>query len=160
MVEKIADVQPPSGLKRWLFRLPLAFYRAGLGWLLGSRFVLVEHLGRKSGSTRQVVLEVVDSEPSEGSYVVVAAWGEKADWFQNIKAHPEVVYQVGRRRFEGRAEILSRDQAAKVFLDYGRRYPRMLQELMRFVGYRVETNEAAYRQLADFLPVVKLCSEG
>jgi deazaflavin-dependent oxidoreductase (nitroreductase family) len=160
LVEKIADVAPPSGLKRWLFRLPLAFYRAGLGWLVGSRFVMVEHLGRKSGLPRQVVLEVVDSQPSGPSHYVVAAWGEKADWLQNVKAHPEVEYQVGRHRFMGRAEILSCDQAAEVFLDYGRRYPRMLQELMRLVGYRIEADETVYRQLADFLPVVKLCSKG
>lgn len=156
MVEKISNVQPPAGLKRWLFRLPLALYRAGLSWLLGSRFVRLDHIGRVTGKVRSVVLEVVDTDKQAGIFYVVAAWGEKADWFRNIKANPQVTYQVGRKRYRGLALQLPREEAEKVFLSYGKAYPRLLQELMHFIGYRIERNEAAYRELAGILPVVKL----
>jgi deazaflavin-dependent oxidoreductase (nitroreductase family) len=159
MVEKISDVKPPSGFTRWLFRLPLSFYRVGLGWMLGSRFVQIEHTGRVTGKTRQVVLEVVHSDRIPGVFFVVAAWGDQADWYQNIKVKAEITYQVGRQRYEGLAEQLPREEAEQIFLRYGREHPRMLQELMRFVGYRVEASEQAYRQLADHLPVVMLSPE-
>jgi deazaflavin-dependent oxidoreductase (nitroreductase family) len=159
VVEKTRDVPPPSGFKRWLFRLPLKLYKAGLGWLLGSRFVLLEHIGRVSAKTRQVVLEVVEHEQPVGGYYVVAAWGEQADWFQNIKVNPQITFQVGRRRFKGHADVLSREEAERVFLEYGRKHPRMLQELMNFVGYRIQRDEASYRDLAGHLPVVRLSSD-
>ncbi len=123
---------------------------------MGSRFVQIEHTGRVSGEARHVVLEVVDADKQAGVYFVVSGWGEKADWFRNIKANPKIVYQVGQQRYAGSAEQLPREEAEAVFLAYGRKHPRMLQELMRFVGYRMEASEEAYRALAGHLPVVKL----
>lgn len=156
MVEKLSEVKPPSGLTRWFFRLPLAMYKAGLGRLLGSRFVRIEHEGRVTGKPRQVVLEVVSSDRSHGVFYVVAAWGESADWFQNIKANPVIRYQVGSQSFNGVAEVLPVEQAGKIFVDYGRRHPRMLQSFMRAVGYQINRDEESFRALADHLPVVKL----
>lgn len=159
MVEKTRDVPPPSGFKRWLFRLPLKLYKVGLGWLLGSRFVWLEHIGRVSGKTRQVVLEVVKHERPADHFYVVAAWGDQADWFKNIKVNPGITFRVGRRCFTGHAEVLPREEAERVFLEYGRKHPRMLQELMHFVGYRIQRDEASYRDLAGHLPVVRLSPE-
>ena len=34
---------------RWIVRAPIPLFRAGLGWLFGGRFVMAEHIGRKSG---------------------------------------------------------------------------------------------------------------
>lgn len=70
----------PSGLLRLLLRLPTWLYRIGLGWTLGGRFLLLQHIGRKSGLQRETVLEVVWSDPPRRAYVVVAAWGARADW--------------------------------------------------------------------------------
>ena len=46
---------PPKGLLRLDFRVPVYFYRFGLGWLLGGWFVLINHLGRKTGQPHQAV---------------------------------------------------------------------------------------------------------
>src|SRR5690606_12262413 len=45
---------------RSLVRAPIALYKAGLGWLLGSRILMLEHRGRSSGLRRYVCLEVVE----------------------------------------------------------------------------------------------------
>jgi deazaflavin-dependent oxidoreductase (nitroreductase family) len=108
---------------------------------------------------RRVVLEVVDADKKAGVFFVVSGWGEKADWYKNIKASPKIRYQVGRQRYAGTAEQLPCEDAEQVFLTYGSKHPRMLQELMRFVGYRIEASEEAYRALAIHLPVVKLSPE-
>jgi deazaflavin-dependent oxidoreductase (nitroreductase family) len=118
--------------------------------------VQIEHTGRVTGRARNVVLEVVDADKPAGIFYVVAAWGEKADWFRNIKANPQVTYQVGRKRYRGVAVPLSREDADRVFLKYGKAHPRLLQELMQFVGYRIERDETAYLELAGYLPVVRL----
>ena len=45
---------------RWLVRAPINLYRVGLGFLFGTRLLMLEHVGRRTGARRYVVLEVVD----------------------------------------------------------------------------------------------------
>jgi deazaflavin-dependent oxidoreductase (nitroreductase family) len=68
----------------------------GRGGILGGRFLLLEHIGRKSGRTRQTVLEVVGHDAESGRYVVASGWGTRSDWFQNVERGPRVTVQVGR----------------------------------------------------------------
>jgi hypothetical protein len=64
---------------RLAFRLPIYLYRLNLGWLLGHRFLLLVHRGRRSGLRRETVLEVVRYNPATKESVVLSAWGERAD---------------------------------------------------------------------------------
>ena len=80
MSTKLRDTRPPHGLMRWLLRAPVWLYRLGLGGLLGDRFLLLTHIGRKSGQLRQNVLEVVEHDEATGAYVIASGWGDKADW--------------------------------------------------------------------------------
>ena len=54
----VKNVQPPAGLTRFLFRIPINVYRLRLGRLFGSRLLLLSHIGRVSGKPRRTVLEV------------------------------------------------------------------------------------------------------
>jgi len=82
---------------RWFVRTPIWLYRARLGGLFGSRLLMLEHVGRKSGRSRYVVLEVVDL-PAPGGYVVVSGFGARAQWFRNIRANPQVRVCLGSRK--------------------------------------------------------------
>lgn len=144
------------GWKRWLARLPIGLYRMGLGRLMGQRFLLLEHRGRRTGLPRRSVLEVVSRDPTSGSYFVAAAWGEKADWLQNLRVHPEAWVQVGSRKWEVRAEELPEARAGDHFVEYGRRYPTALRMLASFLGFEMEPSGEAYRALAAHIPVVEL----
>ena len=62
------------------FRLPIPLYRARLGSLLGRRFVLINHIGRRTGQQRQVVVEVVERDPQTGAVTVAAGFGKRTDW--------------------------------------------------------------------------------
>ncbi|MGD2159491.1 MAG: nitroreductase family deazaflavin-dependent oxidoreductase [Anaerolineales bacterium] len=154
MPTKIKEVQPPRGLNRILYRLPILLYRLRLGWLLGDRFLLLIHTGRVSGAPRQTVLEIIRHDKKGDAYVVVSAWGEKSDWYRNIKKTPQVIVQVGRKRVEAVAERLSQEDAEREILDYARRYPRLLRALARLMGYQLEDSEQDYRALARLVPVV------
>lgn len=156
MVEKVKDIQPPRGLARLAWRAPIWFYRFGLGGLLGERFVLLNHIGRKSGKLRQAVLEVVQHNLEAGIYMVVSGFGEKADWYQNVTAHPEITIQVGRKRMAARAERLPLPQATEVLLDYNRRHPAALRTLSGILGYHTDGSEADVRFLAGVVPIIAL----
>jgi monovalent cation:H+ antiporter, CPA1 family len=71
--------QPPRGMPRWLARLPLGLYHAGLGGLLGQRFLMLTHTGRKSGQPRQAVLEVVRYDEATGTVIIVSGFGPQSD---------------------------------------------------------------------------------
>jgi len=123
MAEKIKDVDSPRGLARLAWRAPIWFYRLGLGGLLGGRMLLLNHTGRKSGKARQNVLDVVRRDEQADAYIVASGFGEKADWYKNVMAYPEVKIQVGSRHFYARAERLPLEQATAEMLDYNRRHP-------------------------------------
>lgn len=57
---------------RTLMRAPIWTYRAGLGFVFGSRLLMLEHIGRKSSLPRQVVLEVV-GRPAPDTVTLVFA---------------------------------------------------------------------------------------
>ncbi len=147
----------PRGLKRWLLRMPIWLYRFGLGGLLGGRFIMLTHIGRKSGLPRQVVLEVVNHDEATDTYYIASGWGEKSDWLRNVEKTPRVLLHAGRRRFEAIATRLSPEDAAEQLLMYNRRYPGSMRALARIMTDQPFTGSADdRRRLAQFVPVVAL----
>lgn len=146
-LRQVGAAEPPRGLKRLLFRLPLWLYRLELGWVLGGRFLLLNHIGRKSGRPHQTVLEVADHDPISDVYSVASGWGEKSDWYRNLRAHPQVTIRVGGRKLAVTAELLSPEASAEAMVSYGRRYPKVAPTLARVMGYEVEPSERGYRAL-------------
>ena len=154
MIEKIKDVRPPRGLARLGFRLPIWLYRLGLGGLFGTRFLLLTHVGRKSGQERQTVLEVVRYDRETSTFVVAAGFGTGSDWYRNIRANPRVTVQCGRRRWKMTSEFLSAEQGGEILLDYARRYPLILRELTTVLGYRIDGSPESIRALGQALAMV------
>jgi deazaflavin-dependent oxidoreductase (nitroreductase family) len=109
---------------RWLVRAPIAIFRAGGGFLFGGRLLLLEHIGRTSGLTRYVVLEVV-ARPARGSFVVASGFGAKAQWYRNVVAHPQVrVRWSSRPAAPATATLLSRAESASILAAYVAQHPR------------------------------------
>ncbi len=153
----LADTRPPHGLARFAVRLPIWLYRVRLGWLLGDRFLMLTHTGRKSGLPRQVVLEVVHHDKATGAYIIASGWGEKSDWFRNIQKTPQVTVQAGGRRFGAVAVRLSLEEAERELLDYARRHPMAFQELAGLMaGQRLKSTPEDCRLLARSVPLVVL----
>jgi len=155
MSSSLAATHPVRGLLRLGVRLPLVLYRVHLGRLLGERFLMLTHIGRKSGKPHQTVLEVVDYDRATDAYVVTSGWGEKSDWFQNVLKTPHVVIHVGRQRLEVRAERLSVDEAERWLLNYAQRHPRTFRELAKFMtGESLRGTREDCRRVAESVPVV------
>ncbi|MGD9697312.1 MAG: nitroreductase family deazaflavin-dependent oxidoreductase [Thermoleophilia bacterium] len=109
---------------RLLVRAPLWVYRARLGFLFGSRMLLLEHTGRRTGAVRRAVLEVI-GHPDPGTYVVASGFGERAQWYRNVLADPQVRVAVSRHGpAPATARALPAQEAAAVLAAYGTHHPR------------------------------------
>jgi deazaflavin-dependent oxidoreductase (nitroreductase family) len=142
--------RPPRGPVALLVRLPIVLYRAKLGWLLDSRFLLLRHRGRRSGILRSTVLEVVHRDPSIDAYYVAAAWAGRAQWFRNASADPQVSVTVGRRSFEGMANILDAGERRRVLDQYRLKHGAAMRGLQRLFGH------ATFDELVEATPIVEL----
>jgi deazaflavin-dependent oxidoreductase (nitroreductase family) len=151
------DIQlppPPRGWKAGLWRAPIWFYRIGLGGLLGKRFLLLNHIGRKSGQSRQAVIEIVKIDSRTDTYYSVSGFGEKAHWFQNIMYTPGVTIQVGGRKMSAHAERLSWEAGEAVLMEYSQKHPTALRELSKILNIPYDGSPESVHAMAKALPVI------
>lgn len=148
----------PARVRRRLFRLPLALFRARLGWLFGGRLVCVEHVGRRTGRHRRVVLEVVTRDRVSGGFVVASGFGAGADWYRNLRAHPRTAVTVGLRRVPVIAHQLPAERAAAVMVEYGHAHPWLARRIARFMGFVVDGTDEDYSAVGRSVPFLLLAS--
>ena len=155
-MEIVKNVRPPSGLSRVLFRLPIHLYERGLGWVFGHRMLLLNHVGRVTGKPRQVVLEVVERDARDGSYVVVSGWGSTAAWYRNVQHTPEVTIQTGRSTVPVTAVPVPTEEGADVMARYGAKHRTAAKFLLpRVMGYKVDGSVADFRAVGRQMPFIR-----
>jgi deazaflavin-dependent oxidoreductase (nitroreductase family) len=142
---------------RSIVRAPVWIYRARLGFLFGSRLLMLEHTGRKTGAPRYVVLEVVDT-PAPNVRIVASGFGEKAQWLRNVRANPRVrLFISGHRPVLAVARELDEAERHVALLAYAKRHPRAWERLRPVLestlGTPLDTSGTA-------LPMVALTSRG
>lgn len=138
---------------RRLMRAPIWLYRARLGFLFGSRMLMLEHIGRKSGARRYVVLELID-RPAPGAYVVVSGFGTRAQWFRNLRANPSARVWTGpRAAVPATARELNPDEAARSLRSYTSRHRRAWNALKPAIE---NTYGAPIDENAPGIPLVEL----
>lgn len=152
----VKNIQPPTGLSRLLFRIPIYAYRLGIGWLIGDRLMLLHHVGRVSGKQRQTVLEVVTHDPADDSFVVASGWGPAAAWYRNVVHTPEVNVQVGRRTIPVTAVPLPENEGADIFAAYAAQHRIAAKHLLpRLMGFAVDGSDADFRAVGQRMPFVR-----
>lgn len=136
--------------------MPIWLYRLRLGWFLGNRFVMLTHIGRKSGLPRRTVVEVVRFDPDADTVIIASGWGEKADWFLNLQKNPQVDVQIGRRRFKAVSQRLPVEEATRELCNYADRHPIAFKELTRLMTGSHGSSLADCNALAEIVPVLAL----
>ncbi|WP_040711032.1 nitroreductase family deazaflavin-dependent oxidoreductase [Nocardiopsis potens] len=145
----------PNGLERHRHRLPVHLYRWRLGWLLGGRFLLLAHIARRSGRVLRTVVEVVEHDPVSGAYLVCSGFGERSDWYRNLRARPRAAAQVGLRLLRVEADFPEPGEGAELMARYAARHPRAAGAPAGCpAGTPVPAEE--YRRLGRCLPFVRL----
>lgn len=84
---------PAQPWQKLMFKSPILLWRLGLGPLFGPIILMLSHTGRKSGLVRRTALEY---HVLDGRIYLVAAFGERAQWYQNVLTDPYVTVQTGR----------------------------------------------------------------
>ena len=114
---------------------------------------MLEHVGRKSGARRFVVLEVV-GHPAPDTYVVASGFGEGAQWFRNLIANPQVRVSIaGHGPRAATARRLPAAEADAALADYVSRHPRAWA---KFKNVLERTLGAAISEHNTPLPMVGL----
>ncbi len=136
-----------------LMRAPIWIYRMRLGFLFGSRMLMLEHVGRRTGIRRRVVLEVL-AHPEPGTCVVASGFGDRAQWFRNVRAHPQVRVSVaGHLSMPATARLLGSTEADAALASYVARHPRAWRTFKPVVE---STLGASIEEERTPLPMVEL----
>jgi deazaflavin-dependent oxidoreductase (nitroreductase family) len=156
-----ARSRPVLGLRRQpgrlvlaVFRMPLTAYHHGMGWLLGHTFLLLTHLGRKTGQPRETVAMVLRYQPETQEAVVCSAWGPDTDWMQNIRAHPASRVQIGREEFTPQQRFLSEPESMEVVAECLDKHPWRFRFAAFILGWgdlRVESIAHDFVQIRPFV---------
>lgn len=118
---------------------------------------MLTNIGRKSGLKREVVLEVLYHNETSDEYYVLSGWGDRSDWFLNIRKNPEVVVNVGGKKFEAIAFQVTSEEAERMISKYAYQHPRAFRLLSkRILGEDLRITKTSFEKLAAYLPVVCL----
>ena len=133
----------------WLVRLPIWLYRAGLGWMLGRRLMMIEHLGRTSHQPRYVVVEIAERTPSV--IRVASGFGTRAQWYRNLRANGVAYLSTGRaRRVPARVRLLDDAESAAMLERYAAEYPDLWKHLSAAMDYAA--GGEAHIPIVEFTP--------
>ena len=157
-VEILSKLTPMGGVGpvfKWLFKIPILFYKLGLGWMIGNRTLLLTTTGRKTGKPRHTPLEYVYN-PNEDWYRIAPGWGGNTDWYKNLLHDPHVTVRVGRRTFHAVAEPVPTAEAAEFMQAISRRHPSMDKVWGRWCDRPIDGTFDGYVYAARFFPSVRL----
>lgn len=113
------------------------------GWerLVGAQWMLITTTGRKTGKTREAMVDVMDYDKAADTYYIEAAYGARADWYKNIQSNPIFEAQVGRRKFKARAGALSTEGAGDMLVRFYRSKPAYTRSVMAMAGMKFKDED-------------------
>ena len=144
--------QKPEGLFKVILHIPVYLFRWNLGFLMGDRFLLVTHRGRKSGRTYQTPLEVVEHDA--GEYIVSSGTGPNADWYRNIEASPAEQIQIRNASWRPTQRFLGDAEAAARFKRYEDLHPKAAARLLKSMGNSYDGTDAGRVEMMAEMPMV------
>jgi len=150
----LSNINPRCGLVHVLLRAPIFIYHAGLGGLLGGRFLLLKHTGRKTGRQRQTVLEVMRYDEADDRYIVCSGWGETSQWYKNLQRLPQAEIVVGNRPMKITATRLSQREAEQELRRYARSHPVAYRVMRTILGEASRERTDDFGALASRLPLM------
>lgn len=143
---------------RYFLRVPIYLYRWHLGRLLGNRFLLLKHMGRRTGMTHETVLEVMQYREAIPEAIVMSGFGRESDWIRNIEARSGEEVRIGSDRFVACHRFLDVEEAMNVVATYEHKHrligPIIRRVLSRLLGWQYRGSEVDRQKLVRQLPLV------
>ena len=144
----------PGRLALAVFRLPLFLYRNGWGWMLGRTFLMLEHVGRRTGKPYETVAMVLGDDADIGEVVICSGWGPHVDWLENLRAGPARQIRIGRDCFFPQHRFLTDDEAFATATAFRDRHPHRLRLIAAILGWGDLRGDDAVRRFVDGHPFV------
>lgn len=144
----------PGRLALAVFRAPLLLYRRGWGRLLGRTFLLLVHVGRRTGQPHETVAMVLADNRVSGEVVICSGWGPGADWVHNLHAGPGLEVRVGRDRFTPSHRFLTEEEAFGVGVAFRRAHPWRMRLISSILGWGDLRRDDAVREFVRRHPFV------
>lgn len=144
----------PTGFFKWILQAPKWIFRAHLGFIFGSRFLLLEHIGRKSGKRYQTPLEVASRDEAHDEYIVTSGTGVNADWYRNIRANPAVAIWLGSRRYPVKQRFLPTAEAVERMKEYEREHPKAAAKLEDLMGVSHDDTDESWTAMMEKIPMI------
>lgn len=146
------------GFLWYLFRVPVYFYRWGMGRIFGKRLLLLTHIGRRTGLRRETLLEVVEYRKDGPEAVVANGFGPGCDWVRNIDARPGEEITIGSEHFLAVHRRLGQEEAMKVIENYERRN-RFIAPIVRagfswLLGWKYHGDQEDRRRFVQQIPLL------
>jgi deazaflavin-dependent oxidoreductase (nitroreductase family) len=146
----VTDDQNPPAFMIPFMKMPLILYRLGLGWMLGKRFMLLTHVGRRSGKIYRSVLAVLHFDEKTREILAVSPWSG-SNWYRNIQATPALEVETGRTRYVPVQRNLSTEEIATLFIEYRRERPIFSRIVARIPGWKIDSSYDEFLELAQNL---------
>jgi deazaflavin-dependent oxidoreductase (nitroreductase family) len=144
-----SEQKPPAFISKF-FKLPLFFYRLGLGGIFGKRFMVLTHVGRRSGKVYQSVLAVLTFDSATREIKAVSPWSS-SNWFRNIQATPALEVQTAGVRYAPKQRFLTPEEIANGFLQFRGEYPLFSRMIARIPGWKIDSTYDEFLELARTL---------
>jgi deazaflavin-dependent oxidoreductase (nitroreductase family) len=146
----------PGRLALAVFRTPLWLYRRGWGWLLGRTFLMLVHVGRKTGRPHEMVAMILADDRDRGEVVIFSGWGPDVDWLSNLRAGPAREVHIARDCFVPEHRFLGEDEAVAVVAAFKRRHPGRVRLATAILGWGDLRSDVALRDFVRGHPFVAL----
>jgi deazaflavin-dependent oxidoreductase (nitroreductase family) len=140
----------PAKLLVPVFQLPRVLYRLHLGWVFGQRFVLLTHVGRHSGKTRQTILAVLHYDAQTKEIMAISAWSA-SEWYKNILVCPALQVETGFTRYTPAQRFLTTEEIARLFEEYRHERPIFSRMVCRIPGWKWDSSHEELLELAQTL---------
>jgi deazaflavin-dependent oxidoreductase (nitroreductase family) len=151
----------PSKFMKFFFKVPVWMYKIGFGGfekMIGAQWMLITHIGRKSGKRYDSMVDVMDYDKVTDTYYIEAAYGARADWYKNIQNSLVFEARVGRRKFKARAGVLTTEGAGEMLVQFYRSKPAYTRSVMAMVGLKFNS-EDELRELGKNLTLLAVKPE-
>jgi deazaflavin-dependent oxidoreductase (nitroreductase family) len=136
------------------FIIPLYKLRVLPLFGIGRRLLILTTIGRKSGKNRNNPLEYfrINNEIH-----IFSGFGNKSDWFRNIKANPNSVYvQVGFKKFLAKIEHIEGSEVDAIFKLLARDHPKYFKAGFGWDPDNDNHETADFSSLQNLVKVIKI----
>ncbi|HEY1653305.1 MAG TPA: nitroreductase family deazaflavin-dependent oxidoreductase [Acidimicrobiales bacterium] len=148
----------PRGWQKQLFKLPTHFYRLRLGFLFARRFLMIEHLGRRSHKLHRTVVEIAGHRGNE--WICASGTGPAADWYRNLCAGGLEAIWLGRKRYRATVRFLEATESSDFMAAYEQAHPKTAKKLFEIMDVSYDGTDKDRVQMMAKIPMVAFTIDG